>query len=38
MMIRKFTRELAALGLPPSPGLNINLAPVTEGDLALVRG
>ncbi len=34
MMLRKFTRELAALGLPPSPGPHINLAPVAEADLA----
>jgi len=32
-MRSKFMRELAALGLPPNPGPNTNLAPVTEADL-----
>ncbi len=32
-MQRKFMRELAALGLPSSPGPDINPAPVTEADL-----
>jgi hypothetical protein len=32
-MRSKFMRELAALGLPRSPGPGINLAPITEVDL-----
>jgi len=32
-MRRKFMRELATLGLPRSPGSDVNLAVVTEADL-----
>jgi len=31
---KKFMRELVALGLPARPGPNVNLAPISEADLA----
>lgn len=37
-MRRKFMRELAALGLPASPGSDVDRAPITEADLQPLPG
>jgi len=37
-MHRKFMRELAALGLPASPGSDVDRAPITEADLQPLPG
>jgi len=33
MMLKKFNRELAGLGLPPGPGPDVDPGPITAGDL-----